>query len=125
MYEKVNELLSTTKLADAISFKYNKSEEIQEIISYFLNDKKMPLQIICAVLADSSVILEDLDYRNDSRSNHEDLLEAGYILGYMSCKYPGNILAIDCNKMRYYYIGSARDISVYLRNELNKKLIEQ
>jgi len=105
---------------EGIRFKYEESSQIQELIRYFKKEKGMDDQTIANVLTDNSLILEELSYKNDSPTNHEDLLDAGFVLGYLHAKHPGRIFGVVHDKIRYYFIGVETDIYTNIKIQLNK-----
>lgn len=121
---KQQQISESAVKVDNIRFKYEESSQIQELIRYFKKEKGMDDRTISNVLIDNSLILEELTFKNDSPTNHEDLLDAGYVLGYLHAKHPGRIFGITYDKMRYYFIGVETDIYTNLKTQFNKSQLK-
>ena len=101
-------------------FTFNTSEEIQNLIDLF--STKISGAYIRNVLVDTSLVFEDLKYKNDSYSNHEDLIEAGYILGLIHASHHGAIYSVTHQFIRYFFVGVESDICIELRSKFKKKM---
>jgi len=122
--EKLGELLEhdSNEFAN-VRFKFSESDKIQEILKYFVKDKGIDGRKIHNILQDSAVTFEDISYGDSNNASlHEDILDSGYVLGYVHAKRPGRIFAVDFEKTRYFYIGVESDIIQHLKTELNKTI---
>jgi len=122
--EKMGELLEHDRNEFAnVRFKFSESDKIQEILKYFVKDKGIDGRKIHNILQDSAVTFEDISYGDSNNASlHEDILDSGYVLGYVHTKRPGRIFAVDFEKTRYFYIGVESDIIQHLKTELNKTI---
>lgn len=66
--------------------------------------------IIRNVLVDLSITFESLIFEKDNESNHEDLIEVGYLLGLLHATNKGCIYATEFADIRYYFVGVESDI---------------
>ena len=122
--EKLGELLEhdSNEFAN-VRFKFSESDKIQEILKYFVKDKGTDSRKIHNILQDSAVTFEDISYGDSNNASlHEDILDSGYVLGYVHAKRPGRIFAVDFENTRYFYIGVESDIIQHLKTELNKTI---
>lgn len=121
--EKVNQLLERVSGDTNIRFKFIESENIDDLIKYYVKEKAIDPRKVHTVLQDSCLTFDSLDYsEKNNESLHEDLIESGYILGRINEKHPGAILGITFDGTRYFYIGVVADISTHLKKKLNAYL---
>jgi len=121
--EKVNELLEHTNDYSKLRFKFEDSKMIDELLSYYVKDKGIDPRSVNKILQESSIAFDDLNYSDkNSASLHEDLIDVGYVIGYISAKTPGRLIGVDFDKFRYFYIGVESDIVRHLKLELNQHL---
>lgn len=103
-------------------FSYDESDLISDMIKFYISDRHVDPNIIHEVLEATCITFESLKYKNDNESNHEDLVEIGYILGILHSSHAGKIYGITFERIRYYYIGVENDIATILRNKISKTL---
>lgn len=120
LIEKNLDILSSTHLETMARFTYSESDSLQELLRKYKNEKKFPSSKIINVLTDSCLTFESISYKTDSYSNHEDLIEVGYILGLLHSRHRGQIIGVEFDKMRFYFIGVEADVFAHLKSELNK-----
>ena len=101
-------------------FSYFVSEKIQELLDIYL-ERGFRKRKIHDILVESSIIFESLYYNKDSESNHEDLLDCGYVLGMVQAKEGGSIVAIQLDTFRYFYVGCEEEIFQYIKQKLKDK----
>lgn len=118
--EKKRELLEGKIDTGSLRFQYGESRKTQELLNYYKKEKGVDSKAITEILSDNCIIFEDLHYGSDNESNHEDLIDAGYVLGFIHAKNPGRIVALDHDKFRYYFIGDESDIYTNIKVEMNK-----
>lgn len=63
-----------------------------------------------SILLDCCLIFEPLEYGQDSYNKHEDLLDAGFVLGYEVARTGGKIMALKIDNCRYYFVGKESEI---------------
>jgi hypothetical protein len=102
-------------------FRYKDSDAISEFIECCIGRYKKT--VIRDILVDLSVTFESLCYQNDSESNHEDLLEVGYLLGLLHATHKGCVYAVEYDSIRFYFVGMETDIVSDIRSEF-KKLVK-
>lgn len=100
-------------------FNYIESEEIYELLQLF-SDRGMKRRKIHDILGNTCVIFESLIYNKDTESNHEDLLDAGYVLGRAVGANGGSIIAVQVDNFRYFYVGSEQEIFTHLKHNFKK-----
>ena len=98
--------------------KYSESDTIDETLKYYMKEKGMDVRKVNNILQDNSLVYDDF-----SLNDHEDLLDAGYILGHVQAKMGGKIIGVLFDKKRYYFIGNESEIVHALRQKLNNELI--
>lgn len=114
LIKKNVEILSKIGYEKDMFFRYNESDSLNDLLSDFRN--RIPERIMFNVLLDNSITFEYLKCGKDSQSNHEDLIEAGYLLGLIHATHKGCIYALEFSKTRFYFIGYENDILISLRN---------
>lgn len=100
-------------------FNYIVSDKIQELIELYL-EKGYKKRRIHDVLVDSCIIFESLYYNKDSESNHEDLLDAGYVLGRVQAQEGGCIVVVQLDSFRYFYVGCEEEIFQYIKEKMKR-----
>lgn len=127
LIEKNRELLESPSLvlANQARFTYAESDNIQDMLRFYVKDRGLDLNTIYDVLADACITFESLSYKGDNESNHEDLVEVGYILGLLHSQHKGRIYGITFQKSRFYFIGVEADIFATLKTELNKAVFNK
>ena len=100
-------------------FGYEECEDLYEIVEHYKN--KIGRRRVHKVLIDNCVIFESLNYGKDSEGNHEDLIDAGYVLGRVQGQNGGIILAINFESFRYFYVGTDGEICRHLKYMLKKE----
>lgn len=114
LIKKNQETLKSLSFDRNAFFRYKESETINEMISSLTH--RIKKNKIRDALVESSVAFESIDYFNDSESNHEDLIETGYLLGLLHATHKGCIYSVEFERIRFYYIGMESDIIMDLRN---------
>ena len=106
-----------------LTFQYVESDTIQDNLKIYAKERNIDPNIITEQLEESCVTFEALDYSDKNGSSlHEDLIDSGYVLGYVHAKTPGKIFGVVFDKVRYYYIGNESDILKVIKDRLNKYL---
>jgi uncharacterized protein with ParB-like and HNH nuclease domain len=116
LIQKNIEILS--RLEKDTFFKYNESDALDNLLFEF--KKRIPEKILFNVLVDLSITFEHLRYSKDHESNHEDLIEAGYLLGLIHATHKGCIYSVEFSKTRFYFVGYENDILLSIRNSLKQ-----
>lgn len=101
-----------------LMFKFSTSDTIDETLKYYLKDKGIDTRKVHQILQDAS-----LTYDDSKLNDHEDILDAGYVLGYIQAKHGGKIIGVTFDKKTYFFIGLEQEIVKVLRQELNKEVI--
>ena len=109
----------TLKVNNNYFFQYQICESLFETIEHY--KIKIGRKRVSKVLSDHSVIFESLVYGKDSDSNHEDLIDAGYVLGRVQAEVGGIVLAVPFEGFRYFYVGQEHDLCVELKHQLKKE----
>jgi hypothetical protein len=97
-------------------FGYKESEQLTELINCSIGRFKK--NKIRDVLVDLSITFESLCYQDDTESNHEDLIEVGYILGLFHATHRGCIYSVEYDNIRFYFVGMESQIVSDIRDEL-------
>lgn len=103
-----------------LMFKYSTSDTIDETLKYYLKDKGIDNRKVHQILQDAS-----LTYDDSTLNDHEDILDAGYVLGYIQAKQGGKIIGVLFDKKTYFFIGLEQEIVSVLRQELNKVVLNK
>lgn len=99
-------------------FKYSESDTIEDVLRIYAKEKGVDTNVIKEQLEESCVTFETIGHMDS-----EDLLDSGYVLGYVHTKTPASkIFGIVFNKVRYFYIGNETDILKTIKDRLNKYL---
>jgi hypothetical protein len=114
--ERTNKLLESVNEYSNLKFEYSVSDTIQDILKYYVKDKGIQDKVIHNILQDSCMSFIT------PHSDAEDILDAGYILGYVKAKTPGRIFCITFEKYEYYFVGVESDIIQHLRSEFAKEI---
>lgn len=101
-----------------LMFKYSTSDTIDETLKYYLKDKGIDTRKVHQILQEAS-----LTYDDSTLNDHEDILDAGYVLGYIQAKQGGKIIGVLFDKKTYFFIGLEQEIVKVLRQELNKEVL--
>lgn len=105
-------------------FNYVESEEIYELLELY-SKRGLRRRTIHELLGQHCVIFESLIYNKDSESNHEDLIDAGYVLGRVQGQCGGNIIAIIVDNFKYFFVGLENEIFAHLKHTFKKHLNER
>lgn len=97
-------------------FTYRESSMLDELIIGMTG--RIKKNTIRNVLVDLSLTFESLLYGNDCESNHEDLIEVGYILGLLHATNKGCVYATEHMDIRYYFVGVESDIVCDIRDSI-------
>lgn len=125
LVEKNRELLESPTIAISNArFTYAESDDIQEMLRFYTKEKGLDASLIYDKLADLCITFESLSYKQDNSSNHEDLVEVGYLLGLLHSAHKGSIFGITFEKTRFYFIGVENEIYTVLKTNLNKLLFK-
>jgi uncharacterized protein (UPF0297 family) len=101
-----------------LMFKFSTSDVIDETLKYYLKDKGIDTRKVHQILQDIS-----LTYDDSTLNDHEDILDSGYVLGYIQAKHGGKVIGVIFDKKTYFFIGLEQEIVKVLRQELNKELL--
>ena len=115
--DKRKNLMENVNEMNNLRFTFSESDTIDDILKYYLKEKGLDPRKINTVLQDICLTYDDY-----SLNDHEELLDSGYILGYVHFKYGGKIFGIEFDKKRYFFIGNESEIAQYIRIGLNKLL---
>ena len=97
-------------------FTYRESSMLDELIIGMTG--RIKKNTIRNVLVDLSISFESLLYEKDSNSNHEDLIEVGYLLGLLHATNKGCVYATEFADIRYYFVGVESDIVSDVRDAI-------
>ena len=115
--------LSENEDYSKIRFNYYESENVEDLLKIYAKEKNIDTDVISKTLEEICVIFDSMDYsEKNSASLHEDLIDCGYVLGYVSAKIPGKIFGIKFDGVRYFFIGNEKEISDKIKSSLNKYL---
>lgn len=115
--------LSENEDFSKIRFSYYESENLEDLLKIYAKDKNVDTDVISKNLEEICVIFDTMDYsEKNSGSLHEDLIDCGYVLGYVSAKIPGKIFGIKFDGVRYFFVGNEKEISEKIKSSLNKYL---
>ena len=118
LIQKNIEILSRLGLEKETFFKYNESDALNDLLFDF--KKRVPEKVMFNTLVDLSITFEHLRYSKDHESNHEDLIETGYLLGLIHATHKGCIYSVEFSKTRFYFVGYENDILLSIRNSLKQ-----
>lgn len=122
LIQKQKKLMESSDYAD-LHFKFHESDTIEENLKIYAKDRNVDVNVITKELEDTCIIFDSLDYsEKNGYSLHEDLIDCGYVLGYIHSKTPGKIFGIKFDGVRYFYIGNETDILKTIKDRLNKYL---
>lgn len=97
-------------------FTYRESSMLDELIIGMTG--RIKKNTIRNVLVDLSISFESLLYEKDNDSNHEDLIEVGYLLGLLHATNKGCVYATEFADIRYYFVGVESDIVSDVRDAI-------
>ncbi len=98
-----------------LKFEYSESDTIEDILKYYLKEKGIDPRKVHTVLQDIAVTYDDFGLHD-----HEELLDSGYVLGFIHAKMGGKIFGIEYDKKRYFFMGNESEISHQIRIALNQ-----
>lgn len=115
--------LSENEDFSKIRFNYYESENVEDLLKIYAKDKNVDTDVISKALEEICVIFDSMDYsEKNSASLHEDLIDCGFVLGYVASKIPGKIFGIKFDGVRYFFVGNEKEISDKIKSSLNKYL---
>lgn len=114
--EKTSQLLELANDFTELKFEFSDSDTVQDTLKYFVKEKGLDARVIHKILQDCSIAFLTPD------DDKEDIMDVGYVVGYINAKRPGRIFKIDFEKYNYFFIGVEADIIQKLKTELNKKI---
>ncbi len=115
--EKRTDLFESSENLKNLRFSFSESDTIDDILNYYLKDKGIDPRKVHTTLQDISLTYDDF-----SLNDHEELLDSGYVLGYLHSKYGGKIYGVEFDKKRYFFMGKEQEITQRIRQELNEKI---